>query len=127
MKIEDASEKDFENALLHIRDHGKGLDNLLLMVKAQCQMPEHRITATALAAACGWNDYSSANLHYGTFGRQVAQYLDYTPPARKPGDGKPKWWTAISTSDATGAENGQFEFILRPALAAALTNMNWLR
>ena len=87
MNIEDATAKDFEAALLHIRDNGKGLDNIRNMLRAQCSKPGYRITATELAHACGWTNYEAANLHYGTFGKQVADYLNYVPPTRPNGIG----------------------------------------
>lgn len=109
----------------------------LAMLKAHFEAPERILTATQLAAAAGWDDYSSANLHYGKLGFELAQELDWTPP--KGADGNPTWTMALADgvleSDEYSAEEqlerlaeamrnpGHFQWKMRPQVAAALKTL----
>jgi len=106
----------------------------MAMLTAHYHAPERILTATQLAAAAGWDDYSSANLHYGKLGFELATELDWTPPTGL--DGNPTWTMALATgvldSDEYTAEeqldlisaaiggSGHFEWKMRPQVAAAL-------
>lgn len=119
-----ASADQFKRALLALRD--KNLpDSHLAMLKAQCRSPEGKITSTKLAEAAGYENYNAANLQYGTLGFNLAGVLSFNPERRR--DGTPMWWTTLSYSEEGAAEpdTGQFQFIMRPELVAALREMKW--
>ena len=121
-----ATVEQFKRALLAVRD--KNLpDGHLAMLKAQCLAPDGAITSTKLAEAAGYENYNAANLQYGTLAFNVAGFLSYAPPRRK--DGSPMWWTTLSYSldGQTEPETGQFQFVMRPELTAALREMRWVR
>jgi hypothetical protein len=119
-----ATAEQFKVALLALRD--KNLpDSHLAMLKAQCKSPHQTITATKLAEAAGYQNYNAANLQYGTLAFNVAGHLNFSPEKRP--DGTPRWWTTLSYSVGGSGEpeTGQFEFIMRPELVAALREMRW--
>lgn len=121
-----ATTEQFKSALLTLRD--KGLpDAHLAMLKAQCRAPNGSITSTKLAEAADYENYNAANLQYGTLAFNLAELLSYNPPKRP--DGSPMWWTTLSYSidGHTEPETGQFQFVMRPELAAALREMKWVR
>jgi hypothetical protein len=104
------------------------------MLQAHLAAPWHKLTASELATAAGWPNWSSANLHYGGLGKKFADELDWTPPTRA--DGTSIWTMAIAIPAAlddvpveeaidflmSGMENGgEFEWVLRPQLVTALT------
>ena len=120
-----ATVEQFKRALLALRD--KNLpESHLAMLKAQCRSPEGKITSTKLAEAAGFENYNAANLQYGTLGFNLAGILSFNPERRRR-DGTPMWWTALSYSEDGVAEpeTGQFQFIMRPELMAALREMRW--
>jgi hypothetical protein len=119
-----ATSAQYKQALLALRD--KNLPNShLVMLRAQCRAPESTITSTKLAEAAGFKNYNAGNLQYGTLAFNLAAYLPYQP-IRRP-DGTPMWWPALSYShaDSTEPDTGQFQFIMRPELVAALREMRW--
>ncbi len=120
-----ATVEQFKRALLALRD--KNLpESHLTMLKAQCRSPEGKITSTRLAEAAGFENYNAANLQYGTLGFNLAGILSFNPERRRR-DGTPMWWTTLSYSEGGAAEpeTGQFQFIMRPELMAALQEMKW--
>ena len=121
-----ATSEQFKKALLALRD--KNLpDGHLAMLRAQCALPNASITSTKLAESAGYENYNAANLQYGTLASNLATLLGYTPPKRK--DGSVMWWTTLSYS-LDGHEEpstGQFQFIMRPELVAALREMRWVK
>jgi|SRR5450830_213501 len=121
-----ATTEQFKTALLSLRD--KNLpDGHLVLLRAQGHSPNGTITSTKLAEAAGYENYNAANLQYGTLAFNLAGFLRYNPPKRK--DGSPMWWTTLSYSVNGNAEpeTGQFQFIMRPELLAALREMRWVR
>ena len=121
-----ATSEQFRKALLALRD--KHLpDAHLEMLRAQGQSPSGTITSTKLAEAAGYENYNAANLQYGTLAFNLAGFLNYEPPKRH--DGSPMWWTTLSYSvdGSVEPETGQFQFVMRPELLAALRDMKWVR
>jgi hypothetical protein len=121
-----ATPDQFKCALLALRD--KNLPEAhLTMLKTQCKCEDGKITSTKLAEAAGYENYNAANLQYGTLAFNLAGFLGYTPPKRK--DGSFMWWTTLSYSldGNSDPETGQFQFIMRPELMAALREMKWVR
>lgn len=102
------------------------------MLDAHLKAPDHLITATQLADAAGYANWSAANLQYGKLARRLAEELDYNPPLRD--DGTPIWTYALATSPdegdlspdrflaalARGLEEPHFEWHLRPQVAEVL-------
>ena len=95
------------------------------MLKAQYHASNHKITATRLAEAAGYTDFSAANLHYGIMAHAIADFLGYKPPKRKYGDRERMWHLSLSMSnDASGDTiDGHFEFEMRPEVVAALESL----
>ena len=106
----------------------------LAMLTAHYEAPERILTATQLAAAAGWDDYSAANLHYGKLGFELANELEWSPPTGL--DGNPTWTMTLAggvldSNEYTSEEHlnrlcdaiggsGHFEWKMRPQVAAAL-------
>ena len=97
----------------------------VLMLKAHAAAPERQLTATEIARAAGYADYSAANMHYGKLARRVAEHLELTVPARE--DGTPVWTCALAAEGTPNLEAGAPEFVWRmhEEVAAALEQMNW--
>ena len=121
-----ATSAQFRMALLSLRDKNLS-DGHLAMLRAQGQSPNGTITSTKLAEAAGYENYNAANLQYGILAFKLAGFLNYEPPKRD--DGSPMWWTTLSYSVDGSVEpgTGQFPFVMRPELLAALREMNWVR
>lgn len=123
-----ATTEQYQDALLKIRDKGKFRNTKYLqMLRAQYASPLHIITATKIAEAVGYENYSAANLQYGTLGHEIAKVLDYVPPKRS--NGEPMWfWTLSSGNDASPETlDGHYEFVMRPELVEALERMKWVK
>jgi hypothetical protein len=101
------------------------------MLNAHADAAHLTLTATQLAAAAGWDNWSSANLHYGRLGYKLAAAMRWTPPRRS--DGSEIWTMALATGHhdiedaqidmdqlyASLEHAGQFEWVLRPQVAEA--------
>ncbi len=77
------------------------------------------MTATELAKAAGWKDFSSANLHYGKLGKSVSDYLglgNHLPLNR---DGSPVWTYALAV-DAGDPSASEFQWRIHPELVDGL-------
>jgi hypothetical protein len=100
------------------------------MLDAHLNAPDHCITATQLAEAAGYENYSGANLHYGKLGQMLADELNYNPPTRD--DGSVIWTATIAGWDEDAEleklvraaerreDDGHFEWIMRPQVVEAL-------
>lgn len=92
------------------------------MLDAHLAAPDHTLTASELAAAAGWPNFSSVNAHYGDLGRRLAEQLDWIPPRRA--DGTPVWTAALATApDGTleHQDTQHWRWRLRPEVVAALS------
>lgn len=121
-----ATVEQFKAALKAVKN-GDWPESHLEMLRAQFAAPDHTITATKLAKAAKFHNYNGANLQYGTMASHFARELGYTPVVAKNGD--PNWWHTLSTGRAGSefTDDGEFEFIMRPELAAALRELKWVR
>ncbi len=92
---------------------------------AQCRAQDATITAAQLADQLRFKNFAAARLQYGTLARAVAEKLGYTPPQK--GKGPVRWWFALSTAGEGNddAGDGQFKWVMRPELVAALRAMKW--
>lgn len=122
-----ASPAAFKMALKKVKDttDGKLLDNFLEMLRFQARAVGQSVTATELAKSVGYDSYRPANRQYGELGKRIADALNFTPPKRM--DGSFRYWTALSTGDATQEDDEHFRFVMRPELLAALTEMRWVQ
>jgi len=98
----------------------------LLMLSAHANAAHHIVSATQLANAAGWDDFSAANLHYGKLGYDVALELEWTPAETS--NGQPVWTFTLATeapsqevqaTDPT-LNPAHFQWKLRPQVAEAL-------
>jgi hypothetical protein len=104
------------------------------MLRAHLHAPDHCITATQLADAAGYANWSAANLQYGLLGQAIAQDINFNP--RRRADGSTIWTTAIADSagylsDDLDTEalhrsmerredDAHFEWTMRPQVVEAL-------
>ncbi|ANF24198.1 hypothetical protein [Stutzerimonas stutzeri] len=120
--------EQYKEALLKLRD-AKRIRNtkFVEMLRAQYEMPNHAITATQMAEAVGFHNYNATNLQYGTLGKEIASFLNYTPPTMA--NGEPIWfWSLSSGNDASeSTTHGHYEFVMRPELVEALKEMKWVK
>ena len=96
-------------------------DSQWMMLKAHYRAPDRKLTSTQLSEAAGFNDLGVANMQYGSLGRKVADWLNYTPLGKYK-DGTPLWITAltVANSDAKDFETGHYEHTLLEEVAKAL-------
>ena len=84
------------------------------MLSAHAAAPGHRLTATQLSKAAGWEGAGPANLHYGWRGRETARLLGL-----KIDDDEQAWTCALADYDG---ETG--EWVMHPEAAEAVTMLN---
>lgn len=121
-----ATTEQFKAALLATRDWMGIAPMQLRMLQAQCGAPESTISAREMAQQLSFKTAAAARLRYGNFARAVADKLGYAPPRK--GKAAPCWWFTFSTGrDVPDAGDGNFEWIMRPELVAALRAMKWTR
>lgn len=120
-----ATTQEFMAALLATRDWIGISPTQLQMLQAQCRAPEATITALQLADQLRFKNCAAARLQYGTLARAIAEKLGYAPPQK--GKGPACWWFALSIGQAgqDDAGDGQFKWVMRPELVAALRTMKW--
>ena len=120
-----ATTEQFKAALFAIRDW-IGISPLQLkMLQAQCRASDSAITAAQIANKLALKSCADARHQYSTLARAVAENLGYEPPRR--GKAALRWWFALSIGRA-GTEDtgdGDFEWVMRPELVAALHEMKW--
>ena len=120
-----ATSEQFKAALLATRDWIGISPGQLQMLQAQCRASDSVITAAQIANQLALKNCAAARRQYGTLARAVAEKLGYEPPSS--GKGPVSWWFALSIGRA-GSEDkgdGDFEWIMRPELVAALHAMKW--
>ena len=92
-----------------------------MMLKAHYWAEERKMSSKQLSEAAGFSGFSVANMQYGSLGRKIADWLDYTP-AGKYTDGRPLWITVLTveTSESYDEESGHYKHIMLDELATAL-------
>ncbi|MDQ2962516.1 MAG: hypothetical protein M3R31_05040 [Pseudomonadota bacterium] len=120
-----ATTEEFKAALLATRDWIGISPTQLQMLQAQCRAPGATITAAQLADQLRFKNVAAARLQYGTLARAVSDKLGYAPPQK--GKGPVRWWFALSIAQDgyEDAGDGQFKWVMRPELVAALRAMKW--
>ncbi len=111
----------FKNALL--AERGSITDRYRAMLKAHYQADEHTLTATELASAAGYDNYSAANLHYGMLGKLLGAHLPIEPEKRD--DETPIWTTILAEGDPERTEEEHYRWIMRAELVQALKELPW--
>lgn len=129
------SAKAYEAAFLSIGELNEGYQ---AMLKAHLHAPDHLISATKLAEAAGYANWSAANLHYGLLAAKVAEEIDFTPPSRS--DGSKIWTCTIARDPNLDVEfpdtsmfealersigDHHFEWQMRPQVVAALRALGY--
>ena len=120
-----ATIEQFKAALLATRDWIGISPGQLQMLQAQCRASDSAITAAQIANQLALKNCAAARRQYDVLARAVAEKLGYEPPRR--GKGPVRWWLVLSVGRA-GSEDtgdGDFEWIMRPELVAALHAMKW--
>jgi len=98
-------------------------DGHFAMLKAHCRAPNQSLTATELAGAAGYANYSAVNLQYGLVGKLLWEELPTKLPIGS--DGNPIYTFALAESgDRTGPE-AQWVWRMRPELVAALVELGF--
>lgn len=94
-------------------------DGQRAMLRAHLKAPERRITATQLAAAAGYANYSAANLQYGRLGAMLFAEVPEDLPCRK--DGSPVMTCVIASGDdQRNMDEEQWVWKMRPHVEEAL-------
>ena len=95
------------------------------MLLAHLNAPENILTATQLAKAAGYNDYSVANRQYGQLGYDLAHELDWSPVETSNGE---TVWTFTLADDADKEARSQglktpdeWRWRLRPEIIEAIS------
>ena len=92
----------------------------LRMLQAHFKAPDHRITATELAKAAGYEGYQAANLQYGRVGWLLYGELPTSLP-RRASDGQLIYTCALAEQeDQRTSDEAQWVWKLRPHIAEAL-------
>jgi hypothetical protein len=108
------SSKVYEAAFLAL---GELNDGYRAMLRAHLHAPDQLISATKLAEAAGYANWSAANLHYGLLGAKIAEEIGFTPPSRT--DGSKIWTCAIArdpNSDRDFPDTSMLEALTRQML-----------
>ena len=115
LKPDEISKEQWVEALLALRPFTATHRALL---KAHFQSPQFTTTATKLAKAMEWKNYSAANLHYGALAERFCEYFHT----------KPKCCLDLLV-DAYKLEDdpSETQLTLRRALIDALTELRWYK
>lgn len=118
------SEREKQRVAPHIGtvdDYAEALNALklgsheLAMLSAHYSADERRLTAAELAKSAGWNDFSSANSHYGRLGKRIAEQVGLNLD----GCNEQVWTEALAVFDEETRE-----WIMHDNLAEALFRLN---
>jgi hypothetical protein len=95
-------------------------DNEVAMLKAHAA--RQIMTAGQLAEAAGYQSFSSANVHYGTLGRELSEILHLTPKMRS--DGTSIWTSVLADGiDPSGELSPEYKWQMHPELIDALKHL----
>jgi hypothetical protein len=96
-------------------------DGHCAMLKAHYRAPDKTLTATKLAAAAGYSNYSAANLQYGNVGK--ALYEELPVELRRRADGTLIYTSALATAGETSDSDEHWTWKLRPEVAYAIERL----
>ena len=100
--------------------HERFSDGQLAMLKAHFNAPNQIITATELAEAAGYKDYSAANLKYGEVGKML---YELAPIDLKKRDGVPVYTYYLAQASEEDETEEHFQWKLRPEVAGAIAKL----
>lgn len=94
------------------------------MLVAHAAAPDMTLSAGQLAAAADWADFTTANLHYGLLGKEVAEALELELPQHSDG-------SVVATAALAGSADpdwrpidGAFRWRMHEEVAEALNRLN---
>ena len=91
------------------------------MLKAHINAPGRTMTATELAEAAGYENYSAANLQYGFVGKWL--YEELLCPLSEREDGTKVYTCALATGLDEGREEVEWRWVMKPEVASALETL----
>ena len=117
-----ATPEQYRAALLAVRQ--RMTDVHLKMLQAHCRSEGHSISTDHLAELVGIRIAISAKTTYSNYAHWIADELKYVP---EPGATKQIWMFALAHGgpDAKEKVDGQYKWIMRPELVAALQAIKW--
>jgi hypothetical protein len=89
----------------------------LRMLRAHFKAPDYTLTASQLAKAAKYKNYSGANLHYGKLAGKLCDELHWRDRTR--------WNVEHLAEPAPRSSKGQVRLTLRPAVVSALRQYGW--
>jgi hypothetical protein len=96
-------------------------DGQRAMLKAHVNAPRRTMTATELATAAGYEHYAAVGLHYGLVGRWLSEELLCPLPQRA--DGTKIYTCALADGPDNGKSEGEWQWVMKPEVAAALESL----
>jgi 5-methylcytosine-specific restriction enzyme A len=85
------------------------------MLLTNYNAPNQTLTATMMAKTMGYDNFSAANLHYGTLGGLVGEKLGWNPlPEFK-----------VNVLVDFKKENGEWQWIMKPVVTEAIKLLGW--
>ena len=111
------STKKFADALEALDRDGIA-DSRRKLLLAHYASPGRKSTMAQLAREVGYSNYGGANLQYGTLAKDIARQMGVDLGYRIK-------LSAIATWTGPGRPGEDFNFVMRPELAAALEHLGW--
>jgi predicted HNH restriction endonuclease len=110
----------FAAALARMEAEGRLSMNDREMLTCHYNVPRRTLTGRQMSELMGWGS-SVAHAHYGKLGRRLAEELDWVPTEREGFDG----YDVSKLMLGGRAEDGAFEWTMRPQLVRALELLEW--
>ena len=122
-----ATVEQFKAALIVIQAQRRLSQTRLNLLKAHYHAPDHTTSTHQLSRELRLSGHGEANREYGKLAHNVADELGHELP-EVPG-GQLHWWRmlAYGLDDTTEPEAEHYQWIMRPELAQALEQLNWVR
>ena len=108
---------DYKKALSEIKIN----EGQKAMLRAHFSAHNRSITYTELAAAAGYDDYKTANLHYGLLGKKLGEALSFNYWEHD--DGSKFYSSAIGHGNPY--TTGDFQLEMHHELAKAIVDLGW--
>lgn len=97
----------------------------LAMLEANFRAPGHAISVRQLAEVAGYA-FGAVNIHYGKYGRKLAEYHNLSSPMRNEKD-DPVWTGVLATGNDDDPDAANYVWTMRPELVEALQQLRWFR
>lgn len=113
-------------------DYRRVLSSLPVSDKAKSFLIAHyhavdrKASMEELAFVVGYDDFRTANLHYGKLGHRVADELHH-PPIKLGAGGYDNWVQSLASADGERNDEGHFLWTQRPEVESALELLGWVR